>query len=123
MRAEWSRPSRASSSFANGGRLDHCASRSNQTELPRNPRVAHLEVGVEIDDSIVPMQLVLVDLDRHSRGKKRLGHRPDLEDGPGVHRRPALAADAEAFGVNQLVAGDDTDRKAGYIEALHVGRD
>src|SRR5215218_7003691 len=69
------------------------------------------------------MQLVLVDRDRHSRGKERLGHRPDLEDGPGAHRRPALAADAEAFGVNQLVAGDDTDRKAGYIEALHIGRD
>src|SRR5262249_34864312 len=33
----------------------------------------------------------------------------------------ALAAEAKAFGVDQLVAGDDADGKAGDIEALHGG--
>lgn len=69
------------------------------------------------------MQLAVVDRDRHRRGKKRLGRRPDLEDGLRVDRRPALAADTEAFGVDQLVAGDDADRQARDVEALHVGCD
>ena len=36
------------------------------------------------------------------------------------HRRPALAADAKAFGVNELVAGDDADREAGHGECCHA---
>ena len=40
-----------------------------------------------------------------------------------VDRRPALAADAEALGVDELVAGDDADGEPGDVEALHVGRD
>lgn len=47
----------------------------------------------------------------------------DLEDGPRVDRRPALAADAEALGVNELVAGDDANRKAPHVKAFHVSCD
>jgi hypothetical protein len=82
-----------------------------------------LEFGVEIDDAIIPVQLAPVDSDRHRRGKKRLGHRCDLKKGLRVDRAPALAAEAKAFGVDQLVAGDEADGKAGDIEAIHVGRD
>ena len=92
-------------------------------ELARHPRVAHLEVGVEIDDAIVPTQLALIDGDRNRRGKERLGHRPDLEDGLRVDRGTALAAHPEAFGINQLVAGDDADREPRHVEAFHVGCD
>jgi len=43
-----------------------------EAELPRDPWVAHLEAGVEVDDPVVPMKLAPVDGDRHRCGKKRL---------------------------------------------------
>ena len=94
-----------------------------KTKLPRDPRIAHLEIRVEIDDAIVPTELAPVDGDRHRCREKRLRRRSDLKDRPRVDRGAALAPDAEALGIDQLVAGDDADCEPRDIEILHIGFD
>ena len=66
---------------------------------------------------------LLVDGDRHGGGEEGLGGRADLEDRLGVHRLAALAANPEALGIDQPVAGDDADGEPGQVEILHAGGD
>ena len=58
-------------------------------ELAGHPRVLQLEVRIEIDDAVVPAELLAVDHDRQGRGEKGLGGRADLEDRLGVDRLAA----------------------------------
>ena len=89
-------------------------------ELARDPGVPELELGIEIDHAVVPVKLAAIDHDALGRGEKRLGGRADLEHRARIDRRAAgLAAHAEAFGVDESVAGDDADRKARHAERLH----
>ena len=55
--------------------------------------------------------------------RKALVVRADLEDCLGVHRLAALAANPEALGIDQPVAGDDAYGEPGQVEILHAGRD
>ena len=93
-------------------------------ELARHPGVLELEIRIEIDHAVVPMEFAAVDRDGHGRGQEALGGRADLEDGLRIDRRAAaLAAHAEALGVDEAVAGDDADGEAGHVESLHPALD
>src|SRR5205814_7889902 len=90
------------------------------TELARNPGVLQPELGIEIDYAVVPPQLAAIDHDCHGRGEERLGGRADLENRSRINRQSiALAAHAEALGVNKLVVGNDSKGQARYVEPLH----
>ena len=92
-------------------------------ELARDPRVLHLEVRVEIDDTVVPFELAAIDHDGDAGCQKRLRGRADLEDGVRVDRlSAALAPHAEALGVYELVVCNDPDGEARNIEHLHSVR-
>ena len=92
-------------------------------ELARHPRVLQLECRVEIDDPVVPGELLPVGRDRHGRREEGLGRRADLEDGRGIDRLAAFPADAEALRVDEAVAGDDADREARTAEGGHAALD
>ena len=92
-------------------------------ELARDPGVLHLEIRVEVDDTVVPFELAAIDHDGDARCEKRLRVRADLEDRARIDRlAAALAAHAEALGVDQLVANNDADGETRDVEDLHPAR-
>ncbi len=89
-------------------------------EFAGDPRVFELELGIEIDDAIVPVEFAAIDHDALGRREKRLGGRADLEHRARIDRRATgLAAHAEALGVDEAVAGHDADREPRHAERLH----
>jgi hypothetical protein len=48
-------------------------------ELVGDPRVLELELGIEIDHAVVPVEFLAIDHDADGRREKRLGGRADLE--------------------------------------------
>ena len=92
-------------------------------ELARDPGVLHLEIRVEVDDTVVPFELAAIDHDGDARCEKRLRVRADLEDRARIDRlAAALAAYAKALGVDQLVADNDADGETRDVEGLHPAR-